>query len=88
MIERNVCDDDASESDSRAARAREELAENMLRPFYMIRPSMTLDGNQWCALYGENIQTGVCGFGDTPEAASRAFDIAWTTPCWKACAAA
>lgn len=23
------------------------------------------DGNQWCFLYGENIQEGVCGFGDT-----------------------
>lgn len=23
------------------------------------------DGNQWCFLYGNNIQEGVCGFGDT-----------------------
>jgi hypothetical protein len=23
------------------------------------------DGNQWCFLYGKNIQEGVCGFGDT-----------------------
>ena len=23
------------------------------------------DGNQWCLLYGENIQEGICGFGDT-----------------------
>lgn len=23
------------------------------------------DGNQWCFLYGENIQEGICGFGDT-----------------------
>lgn len=23
------------------------------------------DGNQWCFLYGENIQEGVCGFGET-----------------------
>lgn len=23
------------------------------------------DGNQWCFLYGENIQEGIVGFGDT-----------------------
>ena len=23
------------------------------------------DGNQWCVLYGENIQDGIVGFGDT-----------------------
>ena len=23
------------------------------------------DGNQWCFLYGNNIQDGVCGFGKT-----------------------
>lgn len=27
------------------------------------------DGDQWCALLGENIQEGICGFGDTPIAA-------------------
>lgn len=24
------------------------------------------DGDQWCALYGENLQEGIAGFGDTP----------------------
>ena len=23
------------------------------------------DGNQWCFLYGNNIQEGICGFGKT-----------------------
>ena len=27
------------------------------------------DGDQWCALRGENLQEGVSGFGLTPEAA-------------------
>lgn len=27
------------------------------------------DGNAWCALAGENIQDGVCGFGESPLAA-------------------
>lgn len=24
------------------------------------------DGNQWCALYGEDLQSGIAGFGATP----------------------
>lgn len=32
-----------------------------------------LDGNSWCALYGPNIQEGICGFGDTPESAILKF---------------
>lgn len=34
------------------------------------------DGDQWCVLLGENIQVGVCGFGDTPAAAIYEFDKA------------
>jgi hypothetical protein len=39
-----------------------------------------MDGNQWCALYGDNLQDGVCGFGDSPAAAMQDFDMAWVTP--------
>lgn len=31
------------------------------------------DGNQWCILVGDNIQEGVCGFGDTIEDALYEF---------------
>lgn len=31
------------------------------------------DGNQWCFLYGKDIQSGICGFGDTIEKAADAF---------------
>lgn len=31
------------------------------------------DGNQWCFLYGEDIQSGICGFGDTIEEAAQGF---------------
>ena len=24
------------------------------------------DGDKWCALYGEDLQSGIAGFGDTP----------------------
>ena len=47
------------------------------RPFMLLRPRMFPDGNQWCALYGDDIQAGVCGFGDTPEKAAHAFDLEW-----------
>ena len=56
---------------------REEVYRERLRPFYKIHPRVFAEGNQWCALYGDNIQEGVCGFGDTPEKAAIAFDLAW-----------
>lgn len=34
------------------------------------------DGNQWCIVWGNNIQEGVCGFGETPEAAIWDFEKA------------
>lgn len=34
-----------------------------------LRPKVCPDGDQWCCLYGEDIQSGICGFGDTPGAA-------------------
>ena len=49
----------------------------MQAPHVLMRPSIGLDGNQWCALYGENLQDGVAGFGDTPALAMAAFDKAW-----------
>jgi hypothetical protein len=35
------------------------------------------EGGGWCALYGDDLQVGVSGFGDTPAAAVAAFDKAW-----------
>lgn len=32
------------------------------------------DGNQWCFLWGENLQEGVAGFGESVEDAMWAFD--------------
>lgn len=49
-------------------------------PHVLFRPRLSIDGNQWCALYGDNLQDGVAGFGDSPEAAMADFDKAWRTP--------
>lgn len=34
------------------------------------------DGNQWCLLWGANIQEGVCAFGDSPWQAVQNFESA------------
>ena len=44
------------------------------RPAITMRPRLFPDGNQWCALYGENVQEGLAGFGDTPEMAMLDYD--------------
>ncbi|WP_157864188.1 hypothetical protein [Gluconacetobacter diazotrophicus] len=47
------------------------------RPHIAFKPTITVDGDKWCALYGENLQEGISGFGDTPAQACAAFDKAW-----------
>jgi hypothetical protein len=47
------------------------------RPSYLFRPKLSLDGNKWCALYGENLQDGVAGFGKSPKEAYANFDKEW-----------
>lgn len=54
-----------------------EAGRQQQRPFMLLRPKIYIDGNMWCALYGENLQDGVAGFGETPHKASVQFDIEW-----------
>ena len=63
--------------EANAAEAKYDAALQQKRPFILLRPSIKLDGDAWCVLLGESIQEGVCGFGDTPEKAALAFDLAW-----------
>lgn len=67
--------------DQRAAELRmsreQDLSHELLRPFRMMKTAISKDGNQWCVLYGDNVQDGVAGFGDSPDEASRDFDKAW-----------
>lgn len=47
-------------------------------PSVLYKPRVFPDGNVWCCLYGENLQDGVCAFGDTPQKAVENFDyFAW-----------
>ena len=54
-------------------------ADEQRRPSVIFRPALSIDGNQWCALYGDNLQDGVAGFGNSPSAAMHDFDRNWMT---------
>jgi hypothetical protein len=45
--------------------------------FSILKPKLFKDGNQWCVLYGENLQEGIAGFGDTPRLAIYDFNKQW-----------
>lgn len=52
-------------------------ASDRRRPSVLFTPRLSIDGNQWCALYGENLQDGVAGFGDSPDETMKDFDKEW-----------
>lgn len=45
-----------------------------------LKPRISIDGNQWCCLWGENLQDGVAGFGDSPMLAIYDFNKAMQQP--------
>lgn len=47
------------------------------RPSSIHKPKLSIDGNMWCALYGDNLQDGVAGFGASPREAMWDFDRNW-----------
>lgn len=53
-------------------------AEEMRRPSVLFRPALSKDGDQWCFLFGSDLQNGVAGFGETPALAAIDFDKAFT----------
>ncbi len=57
--------------------AAEDICIRMTQPHVLMRPSISIEGNKWCALYGENLQDGVSGFGDSPAEAMSNFDLNW-----------
>lgn len=60
-------------------RTAEGVEDEGRRPFVRLRPKIFPDGNQWCVLYGENLQEGVAGFGKSPFEAAADFDRQWVT---------
>ncbi len=55
----------------------QETASTYALPHVLYRPRLSKDGNQYCALFGADLQTGVSGFGVTPAAAMADFDVNW-----------
>lgn len=45
--------------------------------FSMIKPGLTIDGDQWCCLYGDDLQSGIVGFGKSPIEAIRQWNGEW-----------
>lgn len=62
---------------SEIADLEERYWREMLLPSTMFRPHLSQDGDKWIALYGEDLQTGVVGIGDSPCKAYMDFDRAW-----------
>lgn len=50
----------------------------------LLQPKIFIDGNQWCVLYGDNLQDCVAGFGDSPILAVYDFNKNWRKPLAKA----
>jgi len=61
-----------TEINNQAAQERQEF--NL---FAMLKPSIQRDGNQWCVLYGKDLQEGIAGFGDSPHHAVLDFNHQW-----------
>ncbi|HID9808622.1 TPA: hypothetical protein ACXI3M_006680 [Pseudomonas aeruginosa] len=66
-----------SEITCRVVDALAHVQAAMTDPSVMYRPKLSIDGDMWCALYGENLQDGVAGFGVSPSAAIFDFNRAW-----------
>lgn len=54
------------------------VSAEMQRPSVLYRPGLSIDGNMWCALYGDNIQDECAGFGASPQGAMHDFDVNWS----------
>lgn len=70
---------DISYVKQRLMEAASTIEMEMIRPSVLFRPMLAADGTSWMALLGDDLQSGVAGFGDTPAAAMAAFDQAF----WK-----
>lgn len=52
-------------------------AAEMARPCVVFKPTLSIDGDMWSVLLGDNIVEGLCAFGKTPAEAMTNFDQAF-----------
>jgi hypothetical protein len=76
-VERALSNANLSHYAEMTMRRAQDAADEYMRPSVLFRPTLSRDGDQWCALYGENLAEGVAGFGETPAKAMWAFDTAF-----------
>ena len=48
-----------------------------IEPAILDKLKTNMDGDQWCVLYGKNVQRGIAGFGDTLAEAIVNWNTAW-----------
>ena len=77
MMAVNAIGNEANRIGIAGQQAMWDIANAHTAPSAVYRPKLTLDGNQWCALYGIDLVQGIAGFGDTPEKAMEDFDRQW-----------
>jgi len=63
-----------SEAVERIADYIQSFVNDQSRPSVVLKPKLILDGTEWIALYGDDIQVGVVGTGLSPEEAMIDFD--------------
>lgn len=68
---------DLSHLTEAVSRAVWEASMSISAPHVLMRPALYLDGNMYCALYGEDIMSGCAGFGETADLAMADFDKNW-----------
>jgi hypothetical protein len=79
-IENAIRDCNISHYVMMAANSIEQAASAYESPAAVYKPKVYIDGDQWCALYGENLQDGVAGFGASPALAMCDFEKKWYAP--------
>ena len=78
ILENAVRSFDISFYADRTSNTIQEAAMEYTRPSVLMRPKVYPDGDIWCALYGDDLQSGVAGFGKSPSEAMYDFDKKWT----------
>lgn len=75
--DRIVANTDMSWAVQRLHDAINNIEGELLRPFVLLKPKLSRDGNMYCFLYGDNIQESIAGFGKSAAEASSDFDREW-----------
>ncbi len=76
-VESAIRDCNLSHYAGMAMQTAQEASYEQMRPCVLYRPKIYMDGKDWCALYGDNLQDGVAGFGKSPALAMADFDANW-----------